>query len=85
MILRNSTILYGNLFFSNQMWRDEFIMWDRVANESDTNSTSSNSSDSSSSSDYTSSPDLPGSALRPEWMAFRPGEIWTPDIAIDNR
>ena len=22
---------------------------------------------------------------RPEWMAFRPGEIWTPDIAIDNR
>ncbi|XP_063722174.1 neuronal acetylcholine receptor subunit alpha-9-like [Symsagittifera roscoffensis] len=68
----------------DQMWRDEFIMWDRVANESDTNSTSSNSSDSSSSSDYTSSPDSPGSALRPEWMAFRPGEIWTPDIAIDN-
>ena len=26
-----------------------------------------------------------GSDHRPDWMAFKPGEIWTPDIAIDNR
>ncbi|XP_075249623.1 neuronal acetylcholine receptor subunit alpha-9-like [Convolutriloba macropyga] len=67
----------------DQKWTDEYLKWDL---ESDTNDSNQSSSDSSSSAATEAEEQQPQQTteFRPQWMSFRPGEIWTPDIAIDN-